>query len=76
MGRARLPVKGARGPSQGKAVAQARWDNLAIQPRTVLSSANPTSHQREGQKRYRTKFERKSKISVESCPYYHLMLCT
>ena len=76
MGRARLPVKGARGPSQGKAIAQARWDNLAIQPRTVLSSANPTSHQREGQKRHRTKFERKSKISVESCPYYHLMLCT
>ena len=76
MDRARLPVKGARGPSQGKAIAQARWDNLAIQQRTVLSSANPTSHQREGQKRYRTKFERKSKISVESCPYYHLMLCT
>ena len=34
MGRAHLPVKGARGPSQGKTVAQARWDNLAIQPRT------------------------------------------
>ena len=34
MGRARLPVKGARGPSLGKAIAQARWDNLAIQPRT------------------------------------------
>ena len=33
MGRARLPVKGARGPSQGKTVAQARWDNLAIQSR-------------------------------------------
>ena len=32
MGRARLPVKGARGPSQGKAIAQTRWDNLAIQP--------------------------------------------
>ena len=76
MGRARLPVKGARGPSQGKAVAQARCDNLAIQPRTVLSSANPTSHQSEGQKGYRTKLERAPKISRESCPYCHLILCT
>ena len=50
MSRARLPVKGARGPSQGKAVAQARWDNHAIQPRIGLSSANPTSHQSEGRK--------------------------
>ena len=76
MGRARLPVKGARGPSQGKAIAQARWDNLAIQPRTVLFSANPTSHQSEGQKGYRTKLERASKIFRKSCPYCHLILCT
>ena len=60
MGRARLPVKGARGPSQGKAIAQARWDNLAIQPRTVQSSADPKSHRKEGQKRYMTRLERKS----------------
>ena len=61
MGRARLPVKGARGPSQGKTIAQARWDNLAIQPRTVQSSVNPKFHRKEGQKRYMTKLERKSK---------------
>ena len=36
MGRARLLVKGARGPSQGKAVAQARWDNLATQRPTKV----------------------------------------
>src|SRR6266581_15926 len=32
---------------------------------------NPKSHRTEGQKRYRTKLERKSKISRESCPYCH-----
>ena len=37
---------------------------------------NPKSHQTEGQKRYRTKLERKSKISRESCPYCHSILCT
>ena len=42
MGRARLPVKGARGPSQGKAIAQARWDNLAIQPRGPRQTQRPT----------------------------------
>ena len=29
---------------------------------------NPKSHRTEGQKRYRTKLERRSKISRESCP--------
>ena len=48
MGRARLPVKGARGPSQGKAAAQARWDNLAIQPRTGLSSATQRPTEERG----------------------------
>ena len=50
MGRVRLPVKGARGPSQGKAIAQARWDNLAIQLRTALSSAKPNVPPKRGAK--------------------------
>ena len=37
---------------------------------------NPKSHRTKGQKRYRTKLERKSKISRESCPYCHSILCT
>ena len=37
---------------------------------------NPKSHRTEGQKRYRAKLERKSKISRESCPYCHSILCT
>ena len=37
---------------------------------------NPKSHRTEGQKRYKTKLERKSKISRESCPYCHSILCT
>ena len=37
---------------------------------------NPKSHRTEGQKRYRIKFERKSKISRENCPYCHSILCT
>ena len=40
--------EGARGPSRGKAMAQARQDSLEIQPGTVLSSADPKSHQKEG----------------------------
>ena len=32
---------------------------------------NLKSHRREGQKRYRNKFERKSKISGKSYPYCH-----
>ena len=36
MGWTRLPVKGARGPSQGKAIAQAQWDNLATQRPTKV----------------------------------------
>ena len=34
------------------------------------------SHRSEGQKGYRTKLERASKISRESCPYCHSILCT
>ena len=37
---------------------------------------NLKSHRKKGQKGYRIKFERKSKISGEGCPYYHSMLCT
>ena len=37
---------------------------------------NPKSHRKEGQKRYRTKLGKKSKISRESCPYCHSILCT
>ena len=72
----------SKGPSRGGLWPKLKLNNikaqdsLGIQPRIAQSSADPKSYHKEGQKRYRTKLERKSKISRESCPYCHSILCT
>ena len=71
---------GSKGPSQGglwpklnniKHKIALGYSRGQFSPRQTQS---PTGE--KGQKRYRTKLERESKISRESCPYCHSILCT
>ena len=72
-GESKGPSRGGLWPKLNNIKAQ---DSLEIQPRIAQSSADLKSYQKGGQKRYRTKLERKSKISRESCPCCHSILCT
>ena len=80
MGQTHFTRGESKGPSRGrlwpkpdniKHKVALRYSRGQFSPRQ-----NPKSHRTEGQKRYRTKLEKKSKISRESCPYCHSILCT
>ena len=56
-GESKGPSRGGLWPKLDKYKTQ---DSLEIQPRTVQSSADPKSHRKKGQKRYRTKTWKKN----------------